>query len=82
MQAIKVMATNETHRVVDVQEFIDSQPLSMLQKLVLLLCFFVVAIDGLHTAIIGFILAWLFASEWGLEVGRAWDHYSRRASWA
>jgi AAHS family 4-hydroxybenzoate transporter-like MFS transporter len=69
MQAIKVMPTNETLRVVDVQEFIDSQPLSMLQKLLLLLCFFVVAIDGFDTAIIGFI-APAIRVEWGLEVGR------------
>lgn len=68
-QAIKVMATNETLRIVDIQEFIDSQPLSMLQKLLLLLCFFVVAIDGFDTAIIGFI-APAIRVEWSLEVSR------------
>src|SRR5207344_1369163 len=46
-----------------------SQPLSMLQKLLLLLCFFVVAIDGFDTAIIGFI-APAIRVEWGLEVAR------------
>nr|ABW22835.1 putative 3-hydroxybenzoate transporter [Burkholderia sp. NCIMB 10467] len=38
-----------------IDEFIDSRPVSMFQKRVLLLCFFIVAIDGLDTSCIGFI---------------------------
>lgn len=63
------MATDAPSRVVDVQEFIDSQPLSAVQKLLLFLCFLVVAIDGFDTAIIGFI-APAIRGEWGLDVAR------------
>jgi AAHS family 4-hydroxybenzoate transporter-like MFS transporter len=63
------MITTETPRVVDVQEFIDGHPLSGLQKLLLILCFLVVAIDGFDTAIIGFI-APAIRAEWGLEISR------------
>jgi AAHS family 4-hydroxybenzoate transporter-like MFS transporter len=38
-----------------VQQFIDNQPYSSLQKRVLALCFLVVAIDGFDTSSIGFI---------------------------
>lgn len=40
---------------VDVQQIIDSNPLSAVQKTVIGLCFLVVAIDGFDTAAIGFI---------------------------
>jgi AAHS family 4-hydroxybenzoate transporter-like MFS transporter len=63
------MPTDQARRVIDVQEFIDSQPLSGLQKLLLLLCFLVVAIDGFDTAIVGFI-APAIRAEWHLEVVR------------
>jgi MFS transporter, AAHS family, 4-hydroxybenzoate transporter len=63
------MATNAVPRVVDVQEFIDAQPLSRLQTLLLVLCFLVVAIDGFDTAIIGFI-APAIRAEWGLQIAR------------
>jgi AAHS family 4-hydroxybenzoate transporter-like MFS transporter len=63
------MATDSTSRVVDVQEFIDSQRLSAVQKLLLLLCFMVIAIDGFDTAIIGFI-APAVRAEWGLGVAQ------------
>ncbi len=52
------MATTEeagSHGVVYVQALIDAQPVSPLQKRLLLLCFLVIAIDGFDTAIIGFI---------------------------
>ncbi len=64
-----MMASDGNARVVDVQEFIDAQPLSALQKLLLILCFLVVAIDGFDTAIIGFIAPSIRA-EWGLEISR------------
>jgi AAHS family 4-hydroxybenzoate transporter-like MFS transporter len=63
------MATEQTRRVIDVQDFIDARPLSAVQKLLLLLCFLVVAIDGFDTAIIGFI-APAIRMEWGIEVAR------------
>lgn len=44
-----------TQKTMEVQEFIDSQPLSTTQKLVFLLCGIVVAIDGMDTAAVGFI---------------------------
>ena len=63
------MIAPEAPRVVDVQEFIDAQPLSGLQKLLLILCFLVVAIDGFDTAIIGFI-APAIRAEWGLQIAQ------------
>ena len=47
--------TDTTPRVVDVQAFIDAEPVSSVQKRLLFLCFLVIAIDGFDTAIIGFI---------------------------
>jgi AAHS family 4-hydroxybenzoate transporter-like MFS transporter len=64
-----VVATDATPRVLDVQAFIDAQRVSPLQKLLLLLCFVVIAIDGFDTAIIGFI-APAIRAEWGLAVAR------------
>ena len=51
----RVATTDVTPRVIDVQAFIDAQPVSPLQKRLLFLCFLVIAIDGFDTAIIGFI---------------------------
>lgn len=39
----------------DVQPFINRHPFSRYQKLILALCFLIVAIDGFDTASIGFI---------------------------
>ena len=55
--------------VVDVQAFIDGHPVSALQRLLLFLCFLVIAIDGFDTAIIGFI-APAVRAEWALSVGQ------------
>ncbi|MDQ1209338.1 AAHS family 4-hydroxybenzoate transporter-like MFS transporter [Acinetobacter baylyi] len=49
----------------DVQEFIDQIRFGKIQKLILLLCFCVVAIDGFDTASIGFIAPAL-KHDWGL----------------
>jgi len=49
--------------VIDVQEFINRQRFSGYQWLILLLCFFIVAIDGFDTAALGF-LAPVLAQEW------------------
>ena len=50
----------------DVQSFIDQNPLSRSQKLIMWLCFLVVAIDGFDTAAVGFIAPSLKA-EWALQ---------------
>lgn len=52
-------------RSLDVQDVIDASPLSRHQKLVIALCFLVVAIDGFDTAAIGFIAPALRA-QWGV----------------
>jgi MFS transporter, AAHS family, 4-hydroxybenzoate transporter len=59
--------TDITSRVVDVQAFIDAQPVSWQQRRLLLLCFLVIAIDGFDTAIVGFI-APAIRAEWRLQV--------------
>lgn len=51
-------------RMLDVQHVINTNPLSALQKRVILLCFLVVAIDGFDTAAVGFIAPALKAG-WG-----------------
>ncbi|WP_454724556.1 MULTISPECIES: MFS transporter [Cupriavidus] len=50
---------------VDVQQFIDKQPFSRFQWMILVLCFLIVAADGFDTAAIGFI-APVLAREWGI----------------
>jgi MFS transporter, AAHS family, 4-hydroxybenzoate transporter len=50
---------------IDVQNFIDQNPLSRSQKLIMWLCFLIVAIDGFDTAAVGFIAPALKA-EWAL----------------
>jgi AAHS family 4-hydroxybenzoate transporter-like MFS transporter len=64
-----VTATDPTPRVIDVQAFIDDRPVSPLQARLLLLCFFVIAIDGFDTAIVGFI-APAIRAEWRLRVAQ------------
>lgn len=54
-----------TPRSIDIQQIIDSQPVSRFQGLVIALCFLVVAIDGFDTAAVGFIAPAL-RSEWGV----------------
>jgi AAHS family 4-hydroxybenzoate transporter-like MFS transporter len=53
-----------TEHQVDVQTFINQNSLAPIQRLVLSLCFLVVAIDGFDTAVIGF-LAPAIRAEWG-----------------
>jgi AAHS family 4-hydroxybenzoate transporter-like MFS transporter len=50
-------------RTIDIQEFINSRPLSRFQLTVLVLCFLVVAADGFDTAAVGYIAPALRA-EW------------------
>ena len=54
------MATAST---VDIQDFINSRPVSRYQILVIALCFLVVAADGFDTAAVGYIAPALRA-EW------------------
>lgn len=56
-------------RTIDVQEFINAHKLSAMQIATLLLCFFIVAVDGFDTAAIGFI-APAIRSEWKLTAGQ------------
>ncbi|MFK0310831.1 MFS transporter [Pseudomonas sp. NPDC090233] len=71
------MSSTDNNNTVDVQGFIDNQPLSAFQWRILLLCFLVTAIDGLDTAAIGFIAPalrehWqIGASELGPVLGAA-----------
>ncbi|MEG0247969.1 MAG: MFS transporter [Pseudomonas sp.] len=50
----------------DVQSFINDQPLSRYQWRVVLLCFLIVFLDGLDTAAMGFIAPAL-SQEWGID---------------
>lgn len=50
----------------DVQSFINDQPLSRYQWRVVILCFLIVFLDGLDTAAMGFIAPAL-SQEWGIE---------------
>src|SRR3954447_26220230 len=52
-------------RTVDIQEFINSRPLSRYQIMVIMLCFLVVAADGFDTAAVGYIPPALRA-QWGV----------------
>jgi len=53
-------------RNINIQHFIDQHKLSGLQILTLVLCFFIVAVDGFDTAAIGFI-APAIRAEWNLD---------------
>ncbi|NLS05984.1 MFS transporter [Rhizobium sp. P32RR-XVIII] len=53
-------------RIVDVQEVFDAHPLSKYQKIVIVLCFLVAALDGFDTAAVGFI-APMLKTEWGVS---------------
>ncbi|WP_165666408.1 MFS transporter [Metapseudomonas otitidis] len=52
--------------ILDVQRFINAQPLSAYQWRVVLLCFLIVFLDGLDTAAMGFIAPAL-TQEWGID---------------
>lgn len=50
----------------DVQAFINAQPLSRYQWRIVLLCFLIVFLDGLDTAAMGFIAPAL-TQDWGID---------------
>ncbi|SUI89948.1 4-hydroxybenzoate transporter PcaK [Serratia quinivorans] len=51
---------------IEIQSFINNNPFSRYQWLILILCFLTVALDGFDTAIIGFIATSL-VQDWGIE---------------
>lgn len=53
----------------DVQRFIDSRPLSRMQILVIVLCFLIVAIDGIDIGLAAYI-APSVRHEWGLSIAQ------------
>src|SRR5213592_2748382 len=55
----------ESLRSIDVRSFINSHKLSGYQILIVVLCFFIIAVDGFDTAAIGYI-APAIKEEWGL----------------
>ncbi|TCP77538.1 AAHS family 4-hydroxybenzoate transporter-like MFS transporter [Pseudomonas putida] len=59
-------AQNSVGKSLDVQLFINQQPLSRYQWRVVLLCFLIVFLDGLDTAAMGFIAPAL-SQEWGID---------------
>ncbi|WP_350298619.1 MFS transporter [Pseudomonas putida] len=59
-------AQTNVGKSLDVQSFINQQPLSHYQWRVVLLCFLIVFLDGLDTAAMGFIAPAL-SQEWGID---------------
>ncbi|MCE1057497.1 MFS transporter [Pseudomonas alloputida] len=59
-------AQTNVGKSLDVQTFINQQPLSRYQWRVVLLCFLIVFLDGLDTAAMGFIAPAL-SQEWGID---------------
>ena len=59
-------AQTNVGKSLDVQSFINQQPLSREQWRVVLLCFLIVFLDGLDTAAMGFIAPAL-SQEWGID---------------
>ncbi|WP_445660291.1 MFS transporter [Acinetobacter sp. F16] len=57
--------TQHTNGRMEVQDFIDSVPVSKLQKIIIILCFVVAAFDGFDIAAVGFIAPALIA-QWSL----------------
>ena len=52
-------------RTLDVQQFLNEQPFSALQRTIFGMCFFIVLLDGFDTAAIGYIAPSLI-TEWGV----------------
>jgi len=53
--AVRNARNGGSNRPLDVQQLLDAQPVGRFQILVLLLCMFIVTLDGLDTVMIGFI---------------------------
>lgn len=61
------VTSSAPRRPIDVQEFLDAHAVSTAQRMLVALCFLVVAIDGFDTAIVGFI-APAIRAEWSVPV--------------
>src|SRR4051812_4515657 len=59
-------AGGQTARTVDIKAFIDQQPISAFQWLLVALCFMVVVADGMDVAIMGFVTPSILA-EWNIS---------------
>lgn len=53
-------------RTIDVKAFIDAQPISSYQSLLVALCFLVGHADGMDVAIMGFVAPSIL-EEWGIS---------------
>ena len=60
------MTGASTNTTLDVQTFINAQPLSRYQWRIVVLCFLIVFLDGLDTAAMGFIAPAL-TQDWGID---------------
>lgn len=60
------MMGTSTNTTLDVQTFINAQPLSRYQWRIVVLCFLIVFLDGLDTAAMGFIAPAL-TQDWGID---------------
>lgn len=58
-------ASVSASRVVDVQQLLEEQPVGRFQILVLLMCMFIVTLDGLDIVMVGFIAPAL-SSAWAI----------------
>ena len=52
-------------QALNIREFLNSNKLSMQQWILIILCFFIVAIDGMDVAIMGFVAPSILA-EWNI----------------
>src|SRR3954454_18541697 len=59
-------AEGQTGKAVDIKSFIDEQPISAFQWLLVALCFMVVVADGMDVAIMGFVTPSIRA-EWNIS---------------
>src|SRR3954453_4130468 len=59
-------AEGQTGKAVDIKSFIDEQPISAFQWLLVALCFMVVVADGMDVAIMGFVTPPIW-TEWSIS---------------
>src|SRR4051795_3385149 len=59
-------AEGQTGKAVDIKSFIDEQPISAFQWLLVAMCFLVVVADGMDVAIMGFVTPSIL-DEWSIS---------------
>src|SRR4051795_10093718 len=59
-------AEGQTGKAVDIKSFIDEQPISAFQWVLVALCFMVVVADGMDVAIMGFVTPSIL-QEWNIS---------------